>query len=540
MAVTITDNRTVISTADSNNGWTGSDSVEEFTEQPTPVEGSGCLGLQVSNDQEDAYYTLPGPVDMGGTGTLVYQWVFPRGEMATTANGGIQLQLGDGTNRIGFHLAGSDVAPFRHDQGPVGWQCLVLDTGNLPTDFTVLSGSRNNLDLSAITQVGVVFTTLVKSVGGVENCFWDISRYGNDGLTITGGTAGDPGVFEEIAALDRSSEPLRAYGMLRQLGAGVFGLQGPLTFGGSAGEDTYFFDTNTTVVFENRNFLDDKYKITVQGSNTGSTTFRLGVKSGEGDNATGADGCTLQVPTTASAAWDATDPDVDDLRIYGTILTGFREGIAFSSGTNAETHEFMGNTIRLSGQVDLGRVITRTGTFTGYSQERAALLWNENIDIINCEFTGNNDDINDPAGIEHPSSAGSPYNYQDLTFAANDFDIFNSSGAEITVEAGGSSNPSTSRGDPVVIENVVTLTITGLQPDSEVRVYRESDGVELGGTESSTETFVLSYDYVGDTDVFIVVHHLNFRYLRITGVTLTAEDAVLPVQQQVDRVYNNP
>ena len=532
MAVTITDNRTVISNADNTTGWTGSNSIEVVTSQPTPIEGSACLGMVVSNDQEDAYFTLPSAVNMGGTGTLVYMWVFPRGEMATTANGGIQLQLGDGSNRIGFHLAGSDVAPFRHDQGPVGWQCMVLDTGNLPTDFTVLSGSRAGLNLNAITQVGVVFTTLVKSVGGVENCFWDISRYGNGGITIGGGSVSDPGRFEEIALLDRSTGANQAYGILRRLGEGVFGLQGPLTFDGG-----YFFDTNATVVFEDRNFFNDKYKITVAGA---STTFRLGEKSGTGDNASGSDGCTILVPETTSAEFIATDTDVPDLRIYDTVLSGFSEGISFSSGLNGADHEFMGNTIRVSGQVDLGRVVTRTSTFTGYSETEAALIWNENINIQNCEFTGNNDDVNNPAGIEHPDSVGSPYTYTDLTFAANDFDIFNSSGSPIIVQAQGVSNPTTSRGADVTIENVVSLTLTGLQEDSEVRIYRTSDGVELGGTENSTTSFELSYNYVGDTEVFIVIHHLNFRYLRITGVILTENDATLPVQQQIDRVYNNP
>jgi len=533
MAVTITDNRTTISAANATTGWTSTAGHDTFTAQPSPVEGTACLGMQVSNAQEDAYFTLPASVNMGGTGTLVYQWVFPRGEMATTANGGIQLQLGDGTNRIGFHLAGADIAPFRHDQGPVGWQCMVLDTANLPTSFTVLSGSRVGLNLSAITQVGVVFTTLVKSVGGVENCFWDVSRRGTGGLTITGGSVGDPGKFSEIATLDRSTGAGQGYGIIRQLGEGVFGVQGPLTFGSGA-TATYFSDQNATLVFEDRNFLDDKYIVTVQGS---GTTFQLGLPAGATG---GSDGCTLITPSTTSSGWVATDTGTNTLNIYGSTFTGFREGISFSSGANATGHEFYGNTVRLSGQVDMGQVPTRNCTFTGYADTNAALLWNENINIQDCAFEGNVDATNDPAGIEHPSAIGTPYTYIDLTFASNDFDIFNSSGSAITVQAQGTSNPSTSRGSAVAIEKVVTLTLTGLETDSEVRVFRDSDNVEIGGTESSTNTFVLSYNYTSDTDVYIVVHHLNFRYLRLANVTLTSSNAVLPIQQQVDRVYNNP
>jgi hypothetical protein len=542
MAVIVTDNRTTASTADATTGWTGSATVTLGTSQPDPVEGTGRLGMVVSNATQNAFFTLPAPVNMGGTGTLVYAWVFPRGEMDTTVNGGIQIQLGDGTNRIGFHLAGSDRSGFRHDQGPVGWQCLVLDTANLPTNRTVFAGSFAALNLSAITQIGIAFKTLVKSVGGVENCFWDVIRYGNGGLTITGGTAGDPGKFSEIAALDRSSAAGRAYGIIRELGAGLFGLQGPLRFGDSIGtSSTYFYDTNTTVAFEDRGFTSDKYRIDVVGNTTGSTLFQLGNKSGTGDAAGGSDGCTIQVPATASAVFDASNANLQNFRLYGSTLAGFLEGVTFSSNaTNGPNHEITGSTFRRCGQVNLGRVFTRTTEFTAYNGAAAALLWNENINIRNSSFTSNTDMTNDPAGIEHPSAAGSPYTYDGLTFGANDFDIFNSSGSTITINAINGSNPATHRGSTVIIENPVTLTLTGLVPNSEVRIFRVSDNAELAGIENSGTTFQYAYNYSGDTPIYIVVHHLQFRYLRITGVILGPLNATLPIQQQTDRVYSNP
>jgi len=127
MAVTITDNRTVPSNGgnnaqcDSTAGWTATDGPTLLTAAPDPVEATGCLGMQVSNATQNAYFTM-GTAQNWSAGMLVYVWVFSRGEPDTTANGGIAIQLGDGTNRIAFHVAGSDIAAFRHGAGPSGWQ----------------------------------------------------------------------------------------------------------------------------------------------------------------------------------------------------------------------------------------------------------------------------------------------------------------------------------------------------------------------------------------------------------------------------------
>jgi hypothetical protein len=85
-----------------------------------------------------------------------------------------------------------------------------------------------------------------------------------------------------------------------------------------------------------------------------------------------------------------------------------------------------------------------------------------------------------------------------------------------------------------------SLSLTGLKADSEIRVFRTSDGFELGGTESSGTSFTLNYDYYADTDVFIVIHSLEYIPIRLEGVILGASSLTIPVQQQRDRQYNNP
>lgn len=84
-----------------------------------------------------------------------------------------------------------------------------------------------------------------------------------------------------------------------------------------------------------------------------------------------------------------------------------------------------------------------------------------------------------------------------------------------------------------------TITLIGLQPNSEVRILRQSDLYEMAGIENSTTEFSAQYDYYEDTEVYIVVHSLGYQYIRLP-YTLTAQDASIPIQQQIDRTYSNP
>lgn len=86
-----------------------------------------------------------------------------------------------------------------------------------------------------------------------------------------------------------------------------------------------------------------------------------------------------------------------------------------------------------------------------------------------------------------------------------------------------------------------TLSFTGLQPGTEVRVFRTSDGVELAGTESSGTSFSYNYEWDGaDLQVDIVLHHINYLPIRYAGQYLGSGGLSIPVQQTFDRNYTNP
>jgi hypothetical protein len=533
MAVTITDNRTIINEADANTGWTTTATLTAANTSPVPIESTNRLGMQVSTSTQNAYVAITS-ANMSSDGFLIYFWISHRAEFDTTANGGIQIQIGDSAatvNRVGYHVGGSDAGSFRHETGPVQWESYVLDTGNLGAfSTTTLAGSAVNLVLTAITKVGVVFKTLAKSVGGVDNCFIDISRFldpsQNNGaaITITGGTSGDPGTFAEIAAADKLIGNQQAHGVVRQLGAGLYGVQGPLRFGNPTGtSSSWFEDQNVTIAFEDRFMTVNKYKIVIVDNGTGTTTFRLGVKVGSGSTATGADGCTIIVPSGVGGQFDAaTDTDVTDVFIYGSTFDGFTQGISFRSG-----HEFIGGRILSSGQITAGGATMVNSQVSG-STATSALLWNVNTDTSGLldgmsytigtsghgiEFGSNTPSSITFNGITFTGYGGTPGSNLTSSSGSTDAAVYNNSGKEITINITGSgTTPSVRNGagaTTIVVSSVplaVTVIDTATNPiqTAQVAIYLTSNDSELLNDDTDVNGEV-SGSYSGGTPAAIYI-----------------------------------
>lgn len=102
-------------------------------------------------------------------------------------------------------------------------------------------------------------------------------------------------------------------------------------------------------------------------------------------------------------------------------------------------------------------------------------------------------------------------------------------------------NTTASRANQYPLDSIqASLALSGLQANSEVRIYRSSDGLELGGIENSSTSY--SYDYVWETNVNVdvIIHHVSYEYIRLPGITLTSSGVSIPVQQRQDRNYSNP
>jgi hypothetical protein len=477
MAVTLTDHRTIINEADNAttpNTWTGNTSL--FTSDPDPVESTGCLGQAVSTTTADGYVTVTA-VNM--TDRLLYVWVLLNGTMDSLANGGCGIYVGDATpDAMSYHKAGSDAAGFRHGTGPVNWQCLVLDQASLPTQKTTRAGSEANLNWTAITRFGATFKTLSKALGGAANCFIDIIRYldlsTNDGcaISVIGGTSGDPGTWAQIAAADRSTANQAAHGIVRELGTGVFGVQGPLRFGNASGtSSSWFEDTNVSVVFESRGLRTTVYRIYLTDNGTGTTTFKLGTKVGSGTTATGSNGCSLVVPSGVGGLWDSgSDTDVTDVFVYDTLFSGWTGGVKLGG-----SQEFIDCTFSGCAAVEVAGLATLVNTSVAGSTVAAnasSLIWNLATDpdgyLDNMAFTiGGNAHHAIEFGTSSPTT---------MTLRGIDFTGFNASDTQndstfhfrrttgsVTLNLVGCTGNASYRSDGAtitIVQNPVTTTVT--------------------------------------------------------------------------------
>lgn len=374
-----TDNRSILHENDAVTGWTATKAPSVFTTAPSPVEATGSLGYNVSNTSQDSYITITSDDWTNGT---VFVWMRPFGTMDTTVNGGVGIQVGDGTNRIAYHVGGSDTSAFKHESGPIEWACYVLDLGNKPTNFTALAGSEASLSEAAITQVGIYFTTISKSVGNVENCFVDIMRWANPGEAVVmqgGTTSGAAGNGEEASVVDRSTADQAAYGVIRELATGVYGIQSSLTVGNSASaSDQYWEETNVTYAWEDRGFsATNYYRFAIIGSST-ATNCEASFNA-----------CTFSVPVAAGASFDGNGADMTVVTMIGCTFIGFDNGIETSDDTG---DSWINCTYIANDQVVFNGCDMSGSNFSEYTgaANTSALQYNLNVDpdgeLDDCTF----------------------------------------------------------------------------------------------------------------------------------------------------------
>lgn len=571
MSVTITDTRTLVDHADAVGTWVSpvaGETLNLFTSDPAPVEATGSLGMAVSIQTSDILFPITA-VDLSNV--LVYVWVLANGTMDTEANGGIAIVLRDVTpDEIGYHIAGSDIAGFRHNDGPVGWQCLLLDTAIkavTPGNFTALAGEEGTLDFAGINGVGAMFKTLSKALGGASNCFTDTIRYGNDGIIIGGGTTGARGTFDEIAADDRSGADAKAWGICHEVGSGVFGLQGPLTFGHAADVAEHWFqDTNVTVSFEDRNIGTARYFFDLAANVDNVGHFQLGLISGADG---GSDGCSLIVPAGVGGFMDMSAADFDFMGLYASTFTGFDGGVLFNDdATNGITHDVFACNFILCGTINPGRVDMQNCSIVN-SSAASAMLIEDSDNTLMGNFTFQSDGTGHAIELTHTGAGphsitldGHSYTgYASVDGSTGDEAILynpGTSSADITITVSGDGDTPTIMKaggvtGTVTIVNNVNLTLTGMRDNTEIRVYTVGTTTEIAGIENATvgtaDDREVTFALTGGISVDIRFAHGvaadGNRYTvppsnALLGFTWPSATSDLPVTQVLDRSFFDP
>jgi len=535
MAVSVTKNLTDLWNSESTTGWTG---ISTTLYSGFNREGSNCEGFSVSNTTSHGYRSFTAIDFTAAASGCIYIWMVSYGQIDTFANGGIRIVVGDGTNRAAYYVGGSDYLPF----GVNGWYCFMLDPNNLPTNFATLAGTESSIDWTSITDIGIGFKTLSKALGGADNCFVDMARYGT-GITIGGGGSGTEGTFLEVANDDASTASGKAYGIIREIQPGVYGIQGQVEFGDSGTGNSYFLDKDAIVIFEDNGAGDSFYKFSLVANSTGTNSFVLGVKQGTGDTALGANGVTIQ-SSGPGVTFDLDATNFNTVNMYGGKLYNINDSINLSTNT---AHEFIGVTVDQSTQVVANQCVIRNCTFSGHSGTDAALLWNSTINIKYCAFNGNSDATNNPAGIEH-TATGVTVSYVGLTFSGNDNDVYiSATSGTLTINASEGSNVSDTnyRAEgtaTLTVNNTVNVTLSPLVNNTEVRIYDHTTSnpqTELDGIEN-TSTGSFSFSLNAGTAVDIVIMHKEYVEIRTNNYIVPTSTTTIPINQQIDRNYNNP
>lgn len=550
MTVTLVDNRIVRNEADTATGWTGTTTLNTVGTDPTPIEATNALTAVVGAVVFDSYHTATAT---DYSNHVVYAWIFSRLNLGNTndANGGIMIYMGNGTNAGAWKVGGADRSPFRHDEGPTGWQCPALDTTNLPASPLSRVGTAASVNFATIERVGTTVNSLIAAPGMNATYIVDIIRIldvaQNDGcaLTVIGGTSGDPGTFRDMVLADRGTGSLQAHGVIRELGAGAYGCQAPLRFGAATGStSSWFEDKNVSFVFENRGFRNTLYKIVIRDNGTGTTTFKLGDKVGSGVTATGNNGVTITAPPGVGASFDSqTDTNVTDVFIYGSTINGFNNGIRL--GGSAQ--EFIGNTVNNSGTIfTSGSLMYNCNINTSIAS--SSLYWNINVDpngvLDGTSFLGSGSSHAIEFGPNTPATSSLTNvffdNYgADATPSAS---IYNNSGKALQITIAGLGDIPTVRNgtgaSTTIIAGLTQVTLTGIVSGSEVRILEAGTATELAGQENVLSSF--SFSLSSGTFIDIVVHNIQYEYLRINNFEVPATDTSIPIEQRFDRNYSNP
>lgn len=486
------------------------------------VEGTGAIGVKASNTTTEMYTTTLGATapynfSTGGTesGYHIIMWFNTKTPINATS--GLRIVVGNGTDRGHWY-----VTPQGFYKG--GFITKVVDSAR---NFDVIQAGTwttggNPAQLSNITQMGGVFTTITSIMGSFNNVQLDQMTIGL-GLEITGGTGGSPNTFEEVRAAD---EDTAFYGWWGSSNGTIVG-KGKLYIGTTAGAST-FYDVAPSVTFADELVAEDFYEIAING--TGTT-------------------CSLELATLASANPDnvrwALNVNSGTFTDINGVWSGTRE-INLTSNCGLSGTTFINGNKLYQNSATLDGITVLAANTTGGT---AFIESDTPANISNSTF-----EFSSGHAIEITSATTSAFTFSNNSFigygasGTTDAAIYNNSGKHIVINITDGGDTPTIRngsGASTTIINAFTLTLTNLVEDTEVRIYTSGTFTEVGGQESVTGgTFTYAYDYQPNTYVDIVVYKETYVFNeptgRISNFLLTNSNQTIPINQLYDRNYYNP
>lgn len=426
------------------------------------IEGSGSVQSQHSNSYEDTYTSgdsAGNTFNLGAAGadTTIYLGVKDNLMTTSSAAGGM-IVLGDGTDRIGYTIGGSDAVGLPYANQYIFFKLDTSDAAASPgtanVDHHVFAGTEANLNFSAITIVGFGSLHNAKAQGNVPNVFIDNIRYiANDSYaaTITGGTSGTP---ETMADLVGDDETVGA-GMFANPLASVYYIFAPTEWG-DAGTGTSAFsgtDEQWFYVGDNggsRAVGATHFPMRLVGNATGTNIFRqLRV---------------VNVNTGSRAPFDWSDANFDEIDLNTTTWVDF--GIITCPGQDVDKNVV--DTVFINCDQLIMNAMNMSGvTFNGAFDANGAVLLNTSQDstnasnvVFNSDGTGHAVEISVAGTYDLDNWTYSGYGADGTTNAA----IYISANVAVTlnIQNGGDTPTVRNSGTAPTINNAVTIRAEGV------------------------------------------------------------------------------
>jgi hypothetical protein len=516
----------IVNTCDAITGWNAGN----ISTDDDFVEGTGCVGNKVSAAVAEFYTTVLGvtaPYSFASGGNKFGQhfimWFASKSKI--DAASGYRLIMGNGTSRGQW-----DVPPVTSELKRNGsFVTRVIDPARPFTRIAAGSWTTggNPAQLTGISQMGGAIQTTVTLMGNFNNATVDQLVIGM-GIRISGGTSGAPDSFETARAADEDG--------------GVWGwsqanvLKGGIYIGPATGTAASVFSS----VSESRVFSDSPvavgfFRVEARGAGTDVTLKQAAISA--------------QNPT--NARWDYT---------VGADTKSWNDSDSIYSGIRNMTLQSFAN---LSGLriADTTSIIQNGALLDNVTVSGSPITSNNPARITNCNFNfvlGHAIIITTPGTYTFAGNLFTGFGAADTTNAA----VYNNSGGLVTLNITEGGNTPTIRNGTSATTNVVNskvFRVTNIKAGTEVRIYRTSDDVELGGAEivgaapsglnnvsvdadpdnAGAYRMTYSYGYTADTPIFVVAVSTAFQILRLTTV-LRATDGSLLISQTPDRQYFNP
>jgi hypothetical protein len=542
LANQITDNRANVTTADAVTGFddlTGGAAGTLDTE--IFVQGTGSVGYYTGTSRDGLLYDYATTQDLSNT--VVYIWFNCGvvGLLDTKANGGVTVRFAGNTVTDWYevYVAGSDDFPTAVSGG---WVQFAVDATEARAT-AVTNGWTNGTApaTTAIRYVGISTITAATMPRMVDNTWIDqiaTLAANTPGIIVEGRNAGttDWNFSDIVTTLGTG------VGTAKNGPGGSIVLNTPVQFGINDTSTHGFTDTNATVLWDNQEFLPDGfYSFSALGNIGGTTNVTLGIKTGTGTAATGAQGGSISADSTLSR-WnlDFDDPDVDSVGFYGVSML---HGGDFQLDDPAV--EFISCIINdtTSATVSNSTMLKNTIVDANTADDVSFMFTDDLGDIKFCTFEfsdGHAIELVTPR-IENQTSQGNSFSGYGA-IGSTDAAIYNQTTGLVNITATDGSSVSehtykNGTSASTTVTAAITVTYTGIAAGTEVRIFVVSTGAEEDGVENSGTSFAatlqsgVAYNVVAIQPGYVPIRLENQTYTGSTSVGLN---------QQPDANFNNP